>query len=49
MLVKAKKQIVSNPQAVHEVLSKVLSAVFALVNIRQRQRGDDLNNGSQRG
>jgi hypothetical protein len=26
MLVKARKQIVSNPQAVHEVLSKVLSA-----------------------
>ena len=26
MLVKARKQIISNPQAVHEVLSKVLSA-----------------------
>ncbi len=26
MLVKARKQIISNPQAVHEVLSKVLGA-----------------------
>jgi hypothetical protein len=49
MLVKARKRMVGNPEGVHEVLSKVLCTEIALVNIRQPQPGDDLNNGLQGG
>ena len=39
MLVKARKQIISNPQAVHEVLSKVLSAENEVDRMKEHLKG----------